>query len=150
MIETRDGRPARCPACGRSRPGAEDRVTLTPAAATDLQLRAMRERDLQDTVTALCAWLHLDWFHPLSSRGMNPGWPDLVIIGARVIYRELKSKAGQLSAAQQRVAGRLARAGADFAVWRPRDLRSGRVERELRQLINVPASPAGPAQEGTT
>jgi hypothetical protein len=65
-----------------------------------------------------------------------PGWPDLVIIGSHVLYRELKTETGVLSAEQKRVGGRLADAGADWAVWRPRDLRSGVIERQLRKLTH--------------
>jgi hypothetical protein len=113
---------------------------MTTTAAT-AQLRQVSERDFQRTVTQLCDWLQLDWFHPLSSRGMRPGWPDLVIIGDRILYRELKSESGVVSAEQRRVGSRLTRAGADWAVWRPRDLRSGVVERQLRQLTPPPMLP---------
>lgn len=110
-------------------------------AAATAQLRQVSERDFQRSVTQLCDWLQLDWFHPLSSRGMRPGWPDLVIVGARILYRELKSESGIVSAEQRRVGSRLTRAGADWAVWRPRDLRSGVVERQLRQLTPPPMLP---------
>lgn len=136
LIELPDGRPQRCQACGGQRPAGGQWASLTPATASDLQLRQMRERDLQAIVISICSWLHLDWFHPLNSRGMNPGWPDLVIIGSKVIYRELKTEIGGVSPAQKRVGERLTKAGADWDVWRPRDLRSGAIERQLRAALN--------------
>jgi hypothetical protein len=105
------------------------------------QLRLVKERDLQQTVTDLCHLLGLDCFHVRNARGMAPGWPDLVIIGSQVLYRELKTETGVLSAEQKRVGARLADAGADWAVWRPRDLRSGVIERQLRQLTPPPMLP---------
>jgi hypothetical protein len=114
---------------------------MTAAAHVRQQLQAIRESDLQQAITDLCAILGIDVFHVRNSRGMAPGWPDLAIIGTRVIYRELKTEAGSLSADQRRVGARLTAAGADWAVWRPHDLRSGVVERQLRQLTPPPTLP---------
>lgn len=63
------------------------------------------------------------------------GYPDLTIAGpGGLLFRELKSATGRLSAEQQDWAATLASAGADFAVWRPEDLRTKRIERELRAI----------------
>jgi hypothetical protein len=105
--------------------------------------QAITEAQLQQTVTSICDLLGLDHFHVRNSKGMTPGWPDLVIIGARVIYRELKTEAGVLSADQKRVGARLAAAGVDWGLWRPRDLRSGTIERQLRELVPPPMLPFG-------
>jgi hypothetical protein len=99
--------------------------------------------NLQQSITDLCKLLGLDCFHVRNARGMAPGWPDLVIVGSHVLYRELKTETGVLSAEQKRVGARLAGAGADWAVWRPRDLRSGVIERQLRQLTPPPMLPFG-------
>jgi hypothetical protein len=109
---------------------------MSTAAAA--RLRQVSERDFQASVIDFCKLLGLDAFHPLVSRGMAPGWPDLTIIGTRVLFRELKSEIGGLSTEQRRVGARLRAAGADWACWRPRDLHSGRVERELRLLCSHP------------
>lgn len=53
----------------------------------------MPERELQSLVADLCRVLGLPHFHVQHSRGMTAGWPDSVIIGTRVIYRELKANA---------------------------------------------------------
>jgi hypothetical protein len=63
------------------------------------------------------------------------GWPDWVIIGPGGIrFRELKTEHGTLSPAQREVGARLINAGQDWAVWRPRDLLNGVIERQLRVI----------------
>jgi VRR-NUC domain len=60
------------------------------------------------------------------------GFPDLVLVrGGRVLYRELKSERGTLSAAQQDWLHALRSAGADANVWRPSDWISGEIEAVL-------------------
>jgi hypothetical protein len=60
-------------------------------------------------------------YHTRDSRGSEPGFPDWVLVRDRVIFAELKSDAGKLRPAQRRWIGRLADAGAEAYVWRPRD-----------------------------
>jgi hypothetical protein len=93
--------------------------------------REMTEAELETAVRALLK-LHGLWgYHTHDSRRSEPGWPDWCIIGRRVIYRELKSQGGKLSSEQTRVRNLLLAAGQDWAVWRPADLHSGRIQREL-------------------
>lgn len=75
-------------------------------------------------------------FHVPDSRGMQPGLPDWIIIGRRVIYRELKSAYGGLRAEQRHVGYLLQKAGDDWNIWRPVDLRSGRIEREIESVAD--------------
>lgn len=49
------------------------------------------------------------------------GWPDLVLVRERVLFRELKSARGKVDADQQAWLDRLAAAGQDVGVWRPKD-----------------------------
>jgi hypothetical protein len=72
---------------------------------------------------------------------MTAGWPESVIIGTRVIYRELKTEHGQLSPEQRAIGDQLRAGGADWKVWRPRDWLSGGIETELRLLKGQPALP---------
>lgn len=73
------------------------------------------------------------WVTPV--QGDGKGYPDITLAGrSGVLFRELKSDTGTLEPDQQVWASALAAAGADFAVWRPEDLRSGRIERELRAV----------------
>jgi hypothetical protein len=101
----------------------------------------MPEAELQQLVAKMCAWLGLPHFHVLNSKGMQKGWPDSVIIGTRVLYRELKSEYGQLSPEQTAVGYQLKAAGADWAVWRPRDWLSGEIEKQLHLLKGQPKLP---------
>ena len=67
----------------------------------------MPERELQQLVGDLCRLLGLPHFHVRHSRGMTAGWPDSVIVGTRVIYRELKAEHGQLSPDQRAIGDKL-------------------------------------------
>jgi hypothetical protein len=63
------------------------------------------------------------------------GWPDLALCGRRgLLFRELKTAAGRLSVTQRQWGDRLCAAGADWAVWRPADLISGRIACELQAI----------------
>ena len=84
--------------------------------------------------------LGLFGYHPHASQRSAPGWPDWVIVGNRIIYRELKTEHGSLSAAQRDVGERITRAGGDWAVWRPRDLISGKIARQLADVAAVQAA----------
>ena len=60
------------------------------------------------------------------------GWPDWTIRGPRgVLFRELKSQRGKVEPEQQEWLDALTGSGADAGVWRPSDLHSGRMQREL-------------------
>jgi len=107
----------------------------------------VNEDALKRTVLGLCGHLHLlvahfrpgrtveGWRTPVEADGK--GYPDLTIVGpagAGVMWRELKAD-GKYPDADQRVwLQRLDAAGCDVAVWRPRDLLSGRIERELKSF----------------
>lgn len=101
----------------------------------------MPEQQLQQLVSDLCGWLGLLHFHVYYAKHMRAGWPDSVIVGRRVIYRELKSEYGKLSADQCIVGERLKAAGADWGVWKPSDWLSGQIETELRLLVGQPELP---------
>lgn len=73
------------------------------------------------------------WVTPVGADGK--GYPDLTIVGAGgVIWRELKADQGRLSAEQKLWIQRLVEAGADVAVWRPRDLADGTIAGALGRL----------------
>jgi hypothetical protein len=126
----------------RIRSGARRGPGMTAASRTTyFYAGRMPERELQQLVGDLCRLLGLPHFHVRHSRGMTAGWPDSVIIGTKVIYRELKSEHGQLSPDQCTIGGKLKAAGADWKVWRPRDWLDGTIERELRLLKGQPMLP---------
>lgn len=94
------------------------------------------EAQLQRLVDALCDVLGAGHYHPYDSRRTDfSGWPDSVIWGKRIMYRELKSENGRPSRAQLRVGAELQAAGADWDIWRPEDWHSGRIEREIRGIL---------------
>jgi hypothetical protein len=106
---------------------------------TDPRALAMSEDRGPDSLDAhvrkLLADLGLWGYHVRNSKGSEPGFPDWLIIGPhRVIYRELKSETGTLTAEQRRVGEMLKRAGQSWKVWRPSDLLAGRIGRELSDL----------------
>jgi hypothetical protein len=103
------------------------------------------EADLYDAVEDLCKLYHLRIAHFRTARtktgwrtavaGDGVGWPDVVVVGpAGVLYRELKTKTGRPTAEQLVWLEALQRAGQDAVIWRPEDLRSGRIQRELWQI----------------
>jgi hypothetical protein len=61
------------------------------------------------------------WRTPVAYDGK--GWPDLVLahVDHGVMYREVKTDSGQVSAEQAAWIALLRVAGADAAVWRPAD-----------------------------
>lgn len=61
----------------------------------------------------------LGWRTPVEADGQ--GFPDLVLVRERVLWRELKADRGRLTAEQRAWISALAAAGEDVAVWRPRD-----------------------------
>jgi len=93
------------------------------------------EAQLQDTVVAMCKLLDVAWYHPYFSRRSAAGWPDLALCGTTgFITRELKTERGKLTADQQRWGSMLRQAGISWDVWRPGDLQSGRIQRELLNI----------------
>jgi hypothetical protein len=84
------------------------------------------EKAWQQTVTDLAAaygWLH---YHSFDSRRSPLGFPDLVLVKAVVIFAELKTERGRLSAAQATWFTHLAEieascSGVEAYVWRPSD-----------------------------
>ncbi len=94
----------------------------------------MTENELMGAVIEMIEWTHGRYYHTYESRRSNPGWPDLVIAyPGRLLVRELKTAKGKVTAEQSIWLALLAGAGLDTGVWRPADLRSGRISSELQQ-----------------
>jgi hypothetical protein len=97
------------------------RRRLEQAPAREVLDRHVTEGMLQRQVLQLArlrGWLA---YHPLDSRGSEPGFPDLVLVRERVVFAELKSATGRLSQAQRTWLDRLTAAGAECYCWRPSD-----------------------------
>ena len=95
---------------------------------------ATTERSLQATVEEMCKLFGIAWYHTFDSRRSTKGWPDLALCGSKFMLRELKTDNGALTERQVSWGKRLRDAGQDWDVWRPADLQSGRIERELRAI----------------
>lgn len=123
-----------------------------PRLPAGLRDRRYTEEDiLLSRVLGLCArmpqlyTLHVrpartldGWRTPVSGDGK--GFPDLLIVGpGGLIFRELKSTKGRLTADQAVWRDRLLAAGQDWAIWRPADWDSDRIRAELRELARTPA-----------
>lgn len=95
----------------------------------------MTEAELNTHVRTMIAMRHLFGYHVRNSIGSSSGWPDWVIVGPRgILFRELKSENGQCSREQRMVADKLRGAGQDWDVWRPSDLMSGIIAKELEGI----------------
>lgn len=95
---------------------------------------AMSEEDLMTAVRDLAARLGLRCYHTHDSRRSDAGWPDLAIVGRRMILRELKTETGRVRPEQDAWIEDLQSAGVDVDVWRPSDWRSGRIAKELTEV----------------
>ena len=70
------------------------------------------------------------WRTPVAADGA--GFPDLVLVRDRVVFRELKAADGRLRPEQATWLDALRVAGADAAVWTPGDWTGAAVEATLR------------------
>ena len=78
------------------------------------------------TQTVLDALRVQGWFayHTFDSRRSEPGFPDVVAVHParkQILWVELKTAKGKLSAAQEAWGKALRDTGADYRVWRPAD-----------------------------
>lgn len=93
---------------------------------------------LEAAVLGFMRDLGLWGYHTRDSKRSEKGWPDWVILGpGGSLFRELKSERGTLSVDQRRVGSMLARAGLDWAVWRPSDLFSGLIAAQLSRIAGI-------------
>lgn len=97
---------------------------------------AMAEKPFQARVIQLAKFHGFELvYHTHNSQRSAPGFPDLVMVSTRhkrILYRELKSTKGRVSADQQAWLDALSACGQDAGMWRPADLLSGLIVAELR------------------
>lgn len=89
-------------------------------------LKPMSEKAWQKQVIQLATMLGFRAYHTHLSKWSNPGWPDLVLVRERIIYAELKTDKGKVSAEQAAWLTALAEAGQECYVWRPASFESVR------------------------
>ena len=82
---------------------------------------AVSEKAFQATVVETAKLLGWRIFHVHDARRSEPGFPDLVLVRNRVVFGELKTQRGRLSAEQAAWIRDLREAGALVHVWRPSD-----------------------------
>jgi hypothetical protein len=123
--------------------GAADADTALPAGQRAIAA-AMSEAELLSSITlgtrkrpGMCERYGLTWYHTYNSEKSPSGFPDLVIAGRWVVYRELKRQTENPTKAQREWIAALEAAGADVGVWRPSDWLSGRVQSELAALAGL-------------
>jgi hypothetical protein len=99
---------------------------------------AMTERQLDEGIRSIADGLGLLRYHTFNSRKSPSGFPDLVLVGPRgVLFRELKRQSEKPTPAQEDWLRALREAGQDADVWRPADLLSKRVARELTAIAGI-------------
>src|SRR6185437_2712744 len=103
----------------------------------------MTEKELLTEVVRLCQKYKLTYHHQPDSRMMmgKPGLPDLIIVGKTLLFAELKTNYGQLSATQTDWRYSLQAAGCHWCKWTPADLDSGEVEHQLSKMMPDRFSP---------
>jgi len=97
---------------------------VAQTARSTLDLHQSEDELLEQVLqlAGLTGWLAYHVRRSDRALTIGAGFPDVVLAGhGRVLYRELKTERGQLSAAQKGWRDRLIRCGADWAVWRPSD-----------------------------
>jgi VRR-NUC domain len=101
----------------------------------------MSERELQTAVCELLELFGWRWMHQRPARTRDgwrtaisgdAGFPDIVAVRERVVWIELKSENGRLSAEQGHWLAELGYAGMEVHCWRPSDWRDGVIEEALR------------------
>lgn len=105
---------------------------LTPAQ--EIIAKHMTERELESNIAALCKRLDVGYYHTHNSMHSPEGFPDDVVCGTSVLFRENKRSGKDPTDRQQQWLDRLRAAGCDVGVWRPEDWLSGRIEAEIRAV----------------
>lgn len=98
----------------------------------------MTGAQINQIITELLAEHNLAGVHHPDSRraaAAGHGWPDWVIVGRRILFREVKGHNDVLRPHQRRMARYIMLGGGDWAVWGPADFYPrGRARRELEQI----------------
>lgn len=107
----------------------------------------MTEAELQTFVLAMARARGVLVYHTHDSRRSEPGFPDLVLVGAYgVLWRELKTEKGRPSVDQLRWIAVLTDAGQDVGIWRPSQWPEV-IDSEMKALGRVRIHRPRPTQE---
>lgn len=95
----------------------------------------MNEAAFQSLIVELArlmGWTHI--YHTHDSRRSASGFPDLVLIrGPRILFIEIKSETGRVSADQESWLEALRATCAEVYLWKPEHWKSGEIETTLRR-----------------
>jgi hypothetical protein len=95
----------------------------------------MRAAELYGAVLLLAGERQLQVIHGLPRVMLARGWPDVVVMGpGGVLFRKLLDVHGQPGGHSRVVLDYLHAGYADAGIWRPRDLWSGEIERQLDRI----------------
>lgn len=100
----------------------------------------MSEDMLMEEIRKRCNNLQLMAYHVPDSRlAWAKGFPDLVIAGpSGILIREAKDRDNTLHPLQRRWGSHFERAGFNWATWRPQDLMTGTIQRQLARIAGFP------------
>ena len=82
----------------------------------------MTEKAFQSDVMRVAKMLGWLCYHTFDSRRSASGFPDLVLVRERVLFRELKVGKNKLSPTQELWRDSIMGAGGDWAEWRETDM----------------------------
>ena len=82
----------------------------------------MTEKAFQSDVMRVAKMLGWLCYHTYDSRRSASGFPDLVLVRERVLFRELKVGKNKLSQSQELWRDSIMDAGGDWAEWRETDM----------------------------
>ena len=82
----------------------------------------MTEKAFQSDVMRVAKMLGWLCYHTYDSRRSASGFPDLVLVRERVLFRELKVGKNKLSPTQELWRDSIMDAGGDWAEWRETDM----------------------------
>ena len=89
---------------------------------------SMTEKQLQSAVVQLAELLGYSVYPTYDSRRSQPGFPDLVLCRPpRLLFVELKTTKGKLTAEQKAWGERLIDSGAEYRIWRPSHWNAGAI-----------------------
>ena len=79
----------------------------------------MTEKQFQSHIVHVAQMKGWLVYHTYDSRRSAPGFPDLVLVREKVLFRELKTDKGRVTPAQKAWAASLQQAESDYKLWRP-------------------------------
>jgi hypothetical protein len=88
---------------------------------------------LQKAILEICDSRGLHVHHCAMNRS-QAGFPDLVIVGRWVLWRELKIPPDTVTSEQRLLGYKLQAAGEDWGIWTPAEFDSGLIRTELEAI----------------